>query len=61
MDEPDSGLDGGIAQELMQSLRTIADQGKIVLDIAGEKKQQMTEEKLLQLYSEHFSDEMLLS
>ena len=39
----------------------ILNQGKIVLDIAGEKKQQMTEEKLLQLYSEHFSDEMLLS
>ena len=33
LDEPDSGLDGVMARELMQQLRTIADQGKIVIVI----------------------------
>lgn len=33
LDEPDSGLDGVMARELMQQLRTIADQGKIVMVI----------------------------
>lgn len=31
LDEPDSGLDGVIARELMSQLRAIADQGKIVM------------------------------
>lgn len=31
LDEPDSGLDGVIARELMEQLRSIADQGKVVL------------------------------
>ena len=33
LDEPDSGLDGVMARELMTQLRTIADQGKIVIVI----------------------------
>lgn len=33
LDEPDSGLDGVMARELMQQLRRIADQGKIVIVI----------------------------
>lgn len=33
LDEPDSGLDGGMAKSLVRSLRTIADTGKIVLVI----------------------------
>ncbi len=33
LDEPDSGLDGVMARELMQQLRLIADQGKIVIVI----------------------------
>ena len=33
LDEPDSGLDGVMARELMQQLRKIADMGKIVLVI----------------------------
>ena len=33
LDEPDSGLDGVMARELMQQLRIIADQGKIVIVI----------------------------
>ena len=33
LDEPDSGLDGVIARDLMRRLRTIADQGKIVIVI----------------------------
>lgn len=33
LDEPDSGLDGVMARELMQQLRSIADQGKIVIVI----------------------------
>ncbi len=33
LDEPDSGLDGVMARELMQQLRKIADQGKIVVVI----------------------------
>ena len=33
LDEPDSGLDGIMARELMGQLRHIADQGKIVLVI----------------------------
>lgn len=33
LDEPDSGLDGVMARELMQQLREIADQGKIVMVI----------------------------
>ena len=33
LDEPDSGLDGVMARELMQQLRAIADQGKIVIVI----------------------------
>lgn len=33
LDEPDSGLDGVMARELMQELRKIADQGKIVIVI----------------------------
>lgn len=33
LDEPDSGLDGVMARELMQQLRKIADQGKIVIVI----------------------------
>ena len=33
LDEPDSGLDGVMARELMQQLRRIADQGKIVVVI----------------------------
>ena len=33
LDEPDSGLDGVIARKLMEHLRTIADQGKIVIVI----------------------------
>lgn len=33
LDEPDSGLDGIVARELMDCLRTIADQGKIVMVI----------------------------
>lgn len=33
LDEPDSGLDGVMATELMQNLRAIADMGKIVLVI----------------------------
>ena len=34
LDEPDSGLDGMMARRLMEKLRTIADQGKIVLVIS---------------------------
>lgn len=34
LDEPDSGLDGAMARELMENLRTVADQGKIVLVIS---------------------------
>ena len=34
LDEPDSGLDGAMARELMENLRGIADQGKIVLVIS---------------------------
>jgi ABC-type multidrug transport system ATPase subunit len=33
LDEPDSGLDGVIARDLMRRLRKIADQGKIVIVI----------------------------
>ncbi len=33
LDEPDSGLDGVMARELMEQLRNIADQGKIVIVI----------------------------
>lgn len=33
LDEPDSGLDGIMARELMNNLRTIADEGKIVIVI----------------------------
>ena len=33
LDEPDSGLDGVMARKLMEHLRTIADQGKIVIVI----------------------------
>ncbi len=33
LDEPDSGLDGVMARELMQQLRSIADQGKIIIVI----------------------------
>ena len=33
LDEPDSGLDGVMARELMQQLRKIADTGKIVIVI----------------------------
>ena len=33
LDEPDSGLDGVMARELMQGLRKVADQGKIVIVI----------------------------
>ena len=33
LDEPDSGLDGVMARELMEGLRKIADQGKIVIVI----------------------------
>ena len=33
LDEPDSGLDGVMARELMEQLRTIANQGKIVIVI----------------------------
>ena len=33
LDEPDSGLDGVMARELMEQLRVIADQGKIVIVI----------------------------
>ena len=33
LDEPDSGLDGVMARELMEQLRRIADQGKIVVVI----------------------------
>lgn len=33
LDEPDSGLDGVMARELMEQLRSIADQGKIVIVI----------------------------
>ena len=33
LDEPDSGLDGVMARELMEQLRAIADQGKIVIVI----------------------------
>ena len=33
LDEPDSGLDGVIARDLMKRLRSIADQGKIVIVI----------------------------
>jgi len=33
LDEPDSGLDGVIARELFEKLRSIADEGKIVLVI----------------------------
>lgn len=34
LDEPDSGLDSGMAIELMKNLRAIADQGKIVMVIS---------------------------
>lgn len=34
LDEPDSGLDSGMAMELMNNLRAIADQGKIVIVIS---------------------------
>ena len=33
LDEPDSGLDGVMARELMEQLRAVADQGKIVIVI----------------------------
>ena len=33
LDEPDSGLDGVMARELMEQLRAIANQGKIVIVI----------------------------
>ena len=33
LDEPDSGLDGVMARELMEQLRTVADTGKIVIVI----------------------------
>jgi ABC-type multidrug transport system ATPase subunit len=34
LDEPDSGLDGTMARQLMENLRVIADKGKIVLVIS---------------------------
>ena len=34
LDEPDSGLDGMMARRLMENLRTIADQGRIVMVIS---------------------------
>jgi ABC-type multidrug transport system ATPase subunit len=34
LDEPDSGLDGVMARELMENLRTIADDGRIVMVIS---------------------------
>lgn len=34
LDEPDSGLDGTMARALMENLRTIADEGKIVITIS---------------------------
>ena len=34
LDEPDSGLDGSMASGLMQNLRMIADEGKIVMVIS---------------------------
>ena len=34
LDEPDSGLDGIMARTLMENLRTIADEGKIVMVIS---------------------------
>ncbi len=34
LDEPDSGLDSGMAHELMSNLRSIADMGKIVIVIS---------------------------
>lgn len=34
MDEPDSGLDGIMAKSLMQNLREIADEGRIVMVIS---------------------------
>ena len=33
LDEPDSGLDGVMARELMEQLRSVADTGKIVIVI----------------------------
>ena len=34
LDEPDSGLDGAMARELMDNLRSVADEGKIVMVIS---------------------------
>ncbi len=39
----------------------ILNEGRVVVDIKDEEKKNMTEEKLLQLYSKHFSDEILFS
>lgn len=39
----------------------ILNEGKVVLDLKDEEKREMTEEKLLKLYSKHFSDEIVLS
>lgn len=46
LDEPDSGLDGVMARELMRSLRDIADQGKIVLVITH------TPDRVIDLFDE---------
>lgn len=39
----------------------VLNEGKVVVDIKGDEKKNMTEKKLLELYSKHFSDEMLFS
>lgn len=39
----------------------ILNEGRVVVDIKDEEKKNMTEEKLLQLYSKHFSDEILFA
>lgn len=39
----------------------VLNEGKVVVDIKGDEKKNLTEKKLLELYSKHFSDEMLFS
>lgn len=39
----------------------ILNEGKVVIDISGDVKRNITEEELLKLYSKHFSDNILFS
>ena len=49
LDEPDSGLDGNMATSLMNNLRDIADEGKIVMVIGSpEEAKQFFETETLE-------------